>query len=302
MITWLIGENTFEVKEALRKLEHGFSGTPEYVDGDTLTLAQLPDLLMGMSLFSESRLVVIRDITANTTLWEKLSDWLPRINDDIHIVFIDTKPDKRTSAYKALKAAANVQEFAPWTERDYQKAEKWVIDRAKHEGFSLASKEAKHLVARVGTDQWQLAQAVERLALLDTISVEKIDDVIPSSPSENVFQLFELALDGKRAALAESIRTLSSYEDPYRLFGLLVSQVLSLAAVTNASNDDTPEKDFAIHPFVASKLARHGKKLGPKKVHEIVSLAAKADAGMKRSKADPWLLVEQFLLATAHLV
>lgn len=297
MITWLIGENSFEVKEALRGIEDAFSGTPEYYDGDTLTLAQLPDLLMGLSLFAENRLVVVRDITANTSLWEKLSEWLPRVNDTIHVVFIDTKPDKRTSAYKTLKAAADTQEYAAWTERDTQKAEKWVIERAPN----LGVKEARHLVARVGVDQWQLNGALEKLTLLDEATPEVIDELIPASPSENVFQLFELALEGKGELLGRSLQTLAMYEDPYRLFGLLVSQALSLAAVTAAGPDDAPSKDFGIHPFVASKLVRHGRSLGMRNVQKIVDLAAKADAGLKRSRAEPWVLIEQFLLSVVHL-
>jgi len=59
MITWLIGENSFEVREALKSIESKFDGSPERIDGTELTLAQLPDLLMGMSLFATERLVVI---------------------------------------------------------------------------------------------------------------------------------------------------------------------------------------------------------------------------------------------------
>ena len=108
MITWLIGENSFEVREALKASEAAFEGTAEKVDGSELSIAQLPDLLMGVSLFSSNRLVIIRDLAANSGLFEKVSEWLPRVNDDIHVVFVDTKPDKRTSSDNALKASAAV--------------------------------------------------------------------------------------------------------------------------------------------------------------------------------------------------
>lgn len=299
MITWLIGENTFEIREAVRAIEAGFSGTAERVDGSELSLAGLPDLLMGVSLFSAERLVIIRDITLNGTLWEKLPDWLPRIADDIHIVFIDTKPDKRTTSYKALKAVADMQEFPAWTERDTQKAEQWVSERAKSLGVSFDRKLTQRLVERVGLDQWQLSHALDILSLLDTVTLESIDEIIPQNLRENIFQLFETALEGKSTQVAEKLGTLALQEDPYALFALLSSQALTLAAVTYASDDDIPAKDFGIHPFVASKLVRHGSKLGKARVGQIVEAFAKTDADLKRSKAEPWLLIKRVLLETA---
>jgi len=296
MITWLVGENTFEVREALKALEASFGGTVERIDGSELTLARVPDLLMGMSLFSTKRLVMISDISQNSALWEKLPEWLPRVNDDIHLVFIDGKPDKRTTSYKALKAAANVQEFPIWSDRDTQKAEQWVEARAHTLGLKLERKVITHLVARVGLDQWQLAHALDTLSFLDTITLETVDDVVPPNIHENIFQLFETALEGKPVQVATKLDTLSMQEDPYALFALLSSQALTLATVTYADDTANPAKDFAIHPFVASKLARHGKRLGKNRVGQIIEAFAKTDADMKRSKAEPWLLIERLLL------
>lgn len=300
MITWLVGENSFEIREAIKALEADFNGIAERFDGSELAFAQLPDLLMGVSLFSAERLVVITDISQNSNLWEKLPDWLPRINDAIHVVFVDTKPDKRTTSYKALKAVANLREFPAWTERDTQKAEQWVTERAKQHDIAMDRKAVQYLVQRVGMDQWQLAHALDTLALLDAITLEAIDDVIPPNLSENIFQLFEIALEGKSQQVAQKLDTLALQEDPYALFALLTSQALTLAAVTFADDDANPAKDFAMHPFVVSKMVRHGKRLGKTRVGHIVEAFAKTDADMKRSKGEPWLLIERTLLEIAQ--
>jgi len=300
MITWLIGENTFDKREALKAIEADFSGTPEHVDGETLTLTQLPDLLMGVSLFAAQRLVVITDITQNSTLWDKLPDWLPRVSDDIHIIFVDTKPDKRTTSYKALKAAATIREFPLWGDRDAPKAQQWVSSRAAAMGVKIDAAAVRHLVERVGLDQWQLAQALDVLALLDDVTITTIDDSIMPSLHENIFQLFETALSGDAKGVAAMLATLTLQEDPYALFALLSSQALSLAAVTYADESAEPTKDFGIHPFVASKLGRHGKKLGKARVGQIIEIFARADADLKRSKAEPWLLIERALLEVIH--
>lgn len=301
MITWLIGENSFEIREALQAIIAEFNGIPERFDGSELKFSDLPDLLMGMSLFATERLVIITDISTNATVWEKLSEWLPRINETIHVVFIDAKPDKRTSGYKALAAVANVRECAPWTDRDTAKAQQWVGARVKALGATIDANAVKQLVERVGPNQWQLAHALDMLSLLGPITKESVTATIPAQAAENIFELFASALEAHPREVAEKVKTFALQEDPYALFALLSSQALSLAAITFAEEDDTPTKDFAIHPFVASKMARHAKKLGKQRVARIEELFAQTDADMKRSKAEPWILIEKLLLEIATI-
>ena len=300
MITWLTGENSFEVREALKEIKASFNGEPEIVDGADITLAQLPNLFMGMSLFAQQRLVIVSELSQNQAVWTKLPEWLPRVNDTIHLVFVDKKPDKRTTSYKALKSASQLEEFTPWTERDTAKAEAWVAHRAKQQKIDMGRKETHHLVQRVGVDQWQLAQALHILSLLDEVTEEAIDRHIAKNLSENVFQLFEMALDGRTSDIYAVLNVLKAQEDPHRLFGLLTTQALSLAIVINAPSGVNAAKDFSVHPFVLSKLQRFSKKISKAKAATIVELFAKADADMKRSKADPWLLIEQVLLSVAQ--
>lgn len=296
MLTLLTGDNSFEINEMIRRLADSFDGRAEKVDGSTLEFKNLPDLLMGGTLFAEKRLVILRDLSQNKSVWERLHEWLPRISDDIHLVLVDEKPDKRTVAYKELKKVADINEFHSWGDRDYGFAENWTVVRAKTLGIDLDKKIAHRIVERVGLDQWQLAQALEKVALLDKVTIEAIDTIIDASPTENVFQLFETALEGRSATVHSMIKTLELTEDPYKLFALLSSQVFQLAGVANATGGDNPSKDLAIHPFVASKLARHATKRGRSGAMKIVKVFAQADADMKRSKADPWILIERALM------
>jgi DNA polymerase III delta subunit len=296
MITLLTGENSFEISDALRTLVSAFDGRAEKIDGTTLELRDLPDLLMGSTLFAEKRLVIIRDLSQNSAVWDKLPEWLPRLSDDIHLVLVDEKPDKRKVAYKELKKMADVKEFMAWGDRDRSLAESWVEKRAKSLEIPLDKKFAHQIVERVGLDQWQLAQALEKLSLLDEITPELITATIDANPSENVFQLFELALEGRSEDVHAMIRTLELTEEPYKLFALLSSQAFQLAAVANTQGGDSASKDFAIHPYVASKLERHAKKLGKQGTLRILKSFAKADADLKISRGEPWLVIEKTLL------
>lgn len=296
MITLLAGDNSFEIERALAEITDGFDGVAEKIDGSSIQLAQLPDLLMGVSLFSAARLVVIRDLGQNRAIWSSFGDWLDKISDDIQLVLVESKLDKRTTTFKALREKAILKDFPIFSDRDFSTVEKWVMAEAEKIGINLDKKSAQFLVARVGVDQWQLFNALKKLSLVDDVSIEVIKDIIEPDPVENVFNLFEAALSEDRAGLKQTLGRLEKTEDAYRLFALLSSQAFQLLVVSVAERTDNIQKDFALHPFVASKLSLLAKKMGARNVLKVIGVFAAADDDMKISKADPWVIIERALM------
>jgi DNA polymerase III subunit delta len=299
MITVLTGENTYETMRALDAIIRGFDGIAERIDGSEIEMKQLPDLLMGSTLFANKRLVVIRGLSENKSVWNDLVDWLPRVSDDVHLVLVEIKPDKRTKTYKELKNIAEVREFAAWTDRDIQKAEVWLANEAKDRSITMDKKCIQLIVQRAGTDQWQLHQALEKLAVLDTVTPEIIQDLIEAQPSENVFNLFDAALRGQPQTVSDMIKSLELTEDPYMVFGLLSSQAFQLGALAVASEDENVAKDIGAHPFALSKLTPHARRLGRVGARKVIVIFAECDDAMKTSAADPWLLIERSLIKIA---
>jgi DNA polymerase-3 subunit delta len=270
----------------------------EKIDGSELELKQLPDLLMGGTLFAEKRLVVIKQLSESKVIWPILGDWLPRMSDDIHLVLVDSKLDKRTKTYKDLLKVAAVTEYPAWSERDIAKAEQWVAGEVKALGCDIDRAAVRLLVQRVGADQWLLHQALQKLAVLDDVTPEIISEVIEANPIESVFDVFEAALRGDADKLKRMIATLELTEDPYRLLGLLSGQAFQLAALAVAGDKTSAEvaKDLGVHPYGLGKLTAHARKLGRSGVRKVISAFAEADAGIKTSATDPWLLIERALL------
>lgn len=296
MITLLTGENTFEIEHQVARIIGDFDGIPDMIEGSVLELKQLPDLLMGTTLFADKRLVIIKNLSENKTVWADLVDWLPRASDDIELVLVDTKPDKRTVTYKELKKIAIVTEYEPWTERDESKATRWVSEQAEKMGLKLNTKSVQLIVKRVGLDQWSLFHALEKLALSSEITDEIIESIIDLNPTENVFNLFDAALAGNRQKVAQMLRTLELTEDPYRLFALLSGQAFQLVSVAVSESSDSVAKDLGVNPYAISKLTSTAKKLGRSGARKVITTFAQADDDMKLSRAEPWLLIERALM------
>lgn len=300
MITVLAGENSFENERELSRILSDFDGEPERFDGEVLELKRLPDLLMGMSLFATKRLVVIKNMSVNKSLWNAFENWVEKVSDDIHLVLVETKPDKRTKTYKQLQKSATIHESKLWAERDGTKAEGWVINEAKALGFTLDKKCAHILVMRAGVDQWALWQALQKLAVLEEVTAEAIEEIIEPNESENTFQLFESALKGDVGKVKHMLAVLEKTEEPYRLFGLLSSQAFQLAVVASSeASSATVASDIGAHPFVVSKLVPFAKKRGRSGAKVVVGALVEADMAMKTQGHDPWLLIERALLKVA---
>lgn len=311
MITLLTGLNDFAIEREVKRLVADFGGEPEKLDGADLELRQLPDLLMGLSLFSEKRLVIIRDLSINRQIWEALPEQLERMSDDIHLVLVEPATDKRLKTYKMLQKIASVKDFPLLTERDNAKAEQWVREEAERMDMKLDQPVIRALLKRCLVmpergqpiiDQWQAYRALEKLSVLDAVTVMAVERYIDAQPVESVFDVFETALRGDTAALHQLLADIEPREDPFRIFGLLSGQVFQLAALA-VSDQPAAEtaKAIGVHPYAAGKLAAVAGRFNKQEIKQIVLAFAAADEAMKLSKAGPWVLIEQALMKVAQI-
>lgn len=270
--------------------KHGANGI-ERVDGEELTPARLPDLLQGATLFAPVRLVIIKNLAASKQIHEALAEALAAVSPDTTVVIADGNLDKRTKLYKFLKAKSNFQEFAPL---DDTKLTAWVQQAVQAAGAEIAKADAQYLVQRSGHDQWRLHNEVEKLASYQPqINRGVIDSLVEPSPEGTAFELLDAALTGKPDQVTRIVAALKTTEDPYKLFGLLASQVHALAVISAAGSRaaDQIAKDAGLHPFVVRKTQPLAKKLGAARVRAIAGDVADCDWQLKSTGVDPWQLL-----------
>ncbi len=299
MITLLTGENDFEMMRALQDTKGSFQGVSEHYEGADIDLKQLPDMVAGATLFADKRLVIIDTLSANKVVWNALPEWLERLSDDVHLVLVDQKPDKRTKTYKEVQKRASVRVFTAWTDRDVQTAERWVQEEAARQGMTIDGAVARLLVARIGPMQWGLFHALQKLAVFDTVTTDLVERIIDANASENVFNLFDAALSGDKVKVGEMIKTLRQTEDPYMVMGLLSSQMIQLSALVTAGpqvSSGEVAKAIGAHPFALHKLSGRAKHVSKAQLKMWVSRFADADTQLKSSVVEPWVIVEQMLV------
>ena len=105
MIKIFTGDDRLRAKTAIEKF---LGPSYEVIDGANLELNDLPNIFLGNSLFDEKRSILLRDLSENKIVFEKLLDYL---NSPHQIALFETKLDKRSATYKTLKDKVNIQEF-----------------------------------------------------------------------------------------------------------------------------------------------------------------------------------------------
>lgn len=311
MIRLILGENAYKAEQELARLVKDSGLTSERLDASTLTENTLADIVRGGSLFSEKRFVVLRQLSGNKPVFEKLAEWANEVTSDTTLVLLETKLDKRTKAYKTLVKAAKVTTAEPLTERDHGIAEQWLkkLTDARKVGVSLG--QIRDMVRRSLVpgdkpttrliDQMQLAQAVKALEGVDKVSDETIATVLPQAPGDTVFDLLEVAAKRDSGNVSVLLAELERTDDPHRTLALIMGQWAQLVSVSLADGPSaTIAVELGLHPFVAKKQQELARQFTPNQLKNLTELAAAIDAGSKLSQFAPWDGVHRFVYAIAQ--
>ena len=80
----------------------------EVIDCAELTAKDLTPIFRGTTLFDSHRKILLRDFTANSSIFPELPKFLDTKHD---IILLETKLDNRTAAFKEIKGKIEIKEF-----------------------------------------------------------------------------------------------------------------------------------------------------------------------------------------------
>lgn len=297
MIHLLYGDNEFEKRAALAALV-GDADAVRY-DGEELTLADMQEITIGQTLFTQSSVYVISKLSENSDIWSQLPDM--QFDEDNTIILIESKLDKRTKTYKWLQKTAKTQEFLPLSDRQKPQLISWCEVQARERSYKLTRTQIGTLIDRLGFDQLRLSNFLDQLSLVEEITDELIDQLVPLARSENVFDLFVAALSKDYETVHNIISYLESesgLDGAYQTMGLLASQATNMAALVLAGGDNkTVAADLSVNPYVLQRLSSSARTVDIEHLRRINDALFQADLQMKTTGVNPWLLIETALVA-----
>lgn len=304
MIQLLTGENEYEIRARRARVIAEFRAgknddAVSTVDGTVVSVDELPQLLMGVSLFAPERLVVIDDAAAQKSVWEKLADYLPEVGEGMDVMLIASGVDKRTKTYKWLQKNATLQQFESLRGVSL---EKWTQEKAQELGVEIAPQVVRYIIEYTGGDQWQLRNDIEKLSLSSKpVTLELVRELLIPNPASSAFDLLDAALAGDASRVNGLLEGVRSHEDPYRFFGLLSNQIFAILVIAAAGNRpaETIAKDSGLHPFVVRKTQSLARALSASERRRLAKIIATTDMQLKSSGTEPWVLITAALKSIA---
>jgi DNA polymerase III delta subunit len=299
------GENGFAVRRQVETVVAKFTEQHDVeavtrLDASETEPQSLMAEIVNINMFALQRLMIIRGLENAKTAWEKLGENLHRVPDEIDLVIVMAKPDKRTKTYKELLKLAQVREFPVLKPAELKK---WLLDETRLAKLKIDTKAIDELLAITSGEHDSQARLATEIAKFHTlgrpVDVELVRQIVEPNLATNAFEILNLAVTGQRQQVVAELKSLrESGEDANKFFGLLTSQVFALAAVTFAGSGADVARDLKIHPFQLSKARDLARELGglteqKRRIKKITRILAYTDAKMKLARADEaWTLIE----------
>ena len=305
MIITLTGNNAFALKQALSKYVDTFVDkygglSVQQLDAEETDFEHIFDALTTLSMFTEAKLVVVRNIATNRELMDSLENLVSQVPDSTTVIFVAAKLDKRQKTYKFLQQKTSFEEF---TEQAVPNMPQWIIETASQLGGHIDQATARYLVEQLGTNQTKLHNELAKLVTYDkAISRQTIDLLCEPLPQSTIFQLLDAAFGG------HAQRAITLYQDqrrqrvePHTIIGMIAWQLHILALIKAAKNvrPDQLANEAKLNTFVVKKSVAIAAKMTNTQLARCIRQTLELDIQLKTAGGNVDDAMQHYLLALA---
>jgi len=292
-----------------------------YLDGKSLTLAELRHVCDAIPFLAEKRLVIVNGLltwltarkgrelsAAQKEFLAALADYLPRLPETTRLVFVEDRP---------LPARHPILQLARRGDRGYAKRfdppkdralSGWVQKRVQKHGGEIEPRAAHQLAAVVGADLRLLDQEIIKLVTYTNadrpITKADVDTLVPYAQAAVVFDMVDaLGRRDGRAAAQTLHRLLDAGEHPLGLLAMIVRQFRLLIQVKELKVGGATSRDVAqaleLHPFPAGKLYGQADHFTAAQLETVYRHLLDTDVDIKTGKIEPEVALDLLVAGLA---
>jgi DNA polymerase III subunit delta len=256
-----------------------------------------------LPMMAKRRLILVRD--ADEMKADELAGLMTYVSDpapETCLVFVGEKVDQRMKFFSAFKKHGVLVKLDPLYERQLPD---FVRGEARARGVTIAPDALTMIVAEIGAELGQLADAVERLAMFagerKQITADDVDQVVATTRQRSVFELANAVGAGDRAqALAMLSSMLGARESGVRIVAMLARHLRQLW-ITSELLERTRDKfeiasALGIPPFFADDIIRQARTLDGERAKRMHAALFEADKKLKSSRLEDARLLEALIL------
>ena len=306
MIFYFYGTNDYAIKNQVDAIKAQYTKKTggdlemERLDMSERQIGDLLDALSVVPMFVSSRLLIVQNLSANKLAGEKIDEIVGGVPESTVLAIIDPKADKRSKAFKALSKLPKAKEFKSLSDGELLR---WVRQQVAKLGGQIDARTASMLIARVGNDQWQLSQEIQKLALYNPeITPESIEQLVTPNFEQTIFELIDAVARRQTGRVLELYKRLS-------LDGVADQQILAMLnwqyrnlvlAKDNEGADRAWAREFGIAPFAASKATGLVRNLEMDDLKRAYHQIVQTDLAIKSGEVPSAVALEQLLVSLSQ--
>lgn len=251
-----------------------------------LEMGDLLNLLTTTSLFNPRKLVILKNLSSKADFQSQIELLFDKVTQDVSLVIIEPKLDKKTNFAKFLQAQAGYREYKPYKGVEL---ENWLIAHAEHCQTQLSRQLALYLIERAGTDALILENEIEKLRVYPVITKELIDNLVLPTHNSQAFDLLDALMNRNLN------RALNLYRDQRQqqneslsILGLFVWQLRILLIAKKSP--DSPSKtalDFGVNQFALKKAQSLVSNMHLGYLSNLIELCYKTDRRIREEFINP---------------
>ena len=229
---------------------------------------------------------------------EALCNYFPQVPDTTVLIFVESKVDKRSRAYKTVDKSGLAVEFTKLSE---EALAKWIMIEARRRRLKMDRMTAQYFIRAAGTDMNDLSSEMEKLFSYKEgtglVTDQDIDRIVTLSLETNIFHMMD-AIGNQRVQEAYRIyrNLLKAGESEQYIFALLRRQIDLLYKTSVYRKDQYDAGEIArlmkVQPFVARKNLQQASRFSEQKLVDAMEETLRYDTAIKNGGITPGRAIE----------
>lgn len=250
-------------------------------------------------MFSEKKLVVLKDVFSNKTFQEELLENIKNLEllNDVIVVYEQEAVDERTKVFKTLKKECKSQEFELL---DTKKLKIFAQKEFEIKGQKINNDALDLILSYVGNDLWRLAQEINKVSTFkegSTVRKEDVELLVKPKIENDIFKTIDaLASKDKKQALNFIKKHIDGGDNPLYLLSMIAYQFKNLLLIKELAGKGlmyaSIVKRSGLHPYVVKKNYFACSQFSFEELKSIYKKVFQVDLDIKMGKIEPEMALD----------
>ena len=302
----LYGEETFLKRSYRNQLKEAIVGDDTMnltvFDGSEVTVQQIMDTADTMPFFAERRLIIVDD----SGLFKKdagpLADYLARMPETTHLLFVESAVDKRNRLFKRVDAVGGAVDLGRQEEAELKR---WVAGLLKREGKRIDERAVQVLLSMTGEDMDQIRTELDKLigytGEREFVTAEDVREICTQQITGKIFDMIAaVAARRQSQALKMYYDLLALKEPPMRILILIsrhFNQLLQVKELAEKGTDNgTIAKMAGVPAFAVKRLKGQAGAFSAEELRRCVERCVQSEEDVKTGRLPDVLAAELLIV------